>query len=162
MMLTLNGKPTRVAAHPMTRLLDVLREDCRLTGTKEGCGEGECGACTVLMDGQPINACLVPLAHARGARITTIEGLNGRHPLQRAFAEQGGAQCGICTPGMILAAVALGPRPSLNQMRVGLAGNLCRCTGYTAIYRSIRKASGSLTGLSATKARRARRPTSKT
>ena len=130
----------------MKRLLDVLREDCGLTGTKEGCGEGECGACTVLMDGQPINSCLVPLAQARGVRITTIEGLGGRHPLQRAFAEQGGAQCGICTPGMILAAVALGRRPSLDHMRVGLAGNLCRCTGYTAIYRSIRQASGSSTG----------------
>jgi aerobic-type carbon monoxide dehydrogenase small subunit (CoxS/CutS family) len=136
-----NHQRTRVRAHPMKRLLDVLREDCGLTGTKEGCGEGECGACTVLMEGQPINSCLVPLAQARGARITTIEGLGGRHPLQRAFAEQGGAQCGICTPGMILAAVALGPRPSLGRMRVGLAGNLCRCTGYTAIYRSIRSAS---------------------
>ena len=126
-----NHQRTRVRAHPMKRLLDVRREDCGLTGTKEGCGEGECGACTVLLEGQPINSCLVPLAHARGARITTIEGL------------------GICTPGMILAAVALGPRPSLGRMRVGLAGNLCRCTGYTAIYRSIRSASrgsaGSLT-----------------
>src|SRR4029077_12817985 len=125
---TLNGKRTRVDAHPMKRLLDVLREDCGLTGTKEGCGEGECGACTVLMDGQPINSCLVPLAQARGARITTIEGLGGRHPLQQAFTEQGGAQCGICTPGMILAAVALGRRPSFEDMRAGLAGNLCRCT----------------------------------
>ena len=154
MIFTLNGKRARVDAHPMKRLLDVLREDCGLTGTKEGCGEGECGACTVLMDGQPINSCLVPLAHARGVRITTIEGLGGRHPLQRAFAEQGGAQCGICTPGMILAAVALGRRPSLDHMRVGLAGNLCRCTGYTAIYRSIRQASGSSTGSLATKARK--------
>jgi len=152
MTLTVNHQRARVHAHPMKRLLDVLREDCGLTGTKEGCGEGECGACTVLIDGQPINSCLVPVAQARGARITTIEGLGGRHPLQRAFAEQGGAQCGICTPGMILAAVALGPRPSLDRMRVGLAGNLCRCTGYTAIYRSIRSASrgwagtGSLAG----------------
>jgi carbon-monoxide dehydrogenase small subunit len=103
----------------------------------------------------------VPLAHARGVRITTIEGLGGRHPLQRAFVEQGGAQCGICTPGMILAAVALGPRPSLDQMRVGLAGNLCRCTGYTAIYRSIRQASGSLKRSPATNARRSRRATRK-
>src|SRR5438067_13672061 len=107
MIFTLNGKRARVDAHPMTRLLDVLREDCRLTGTKEGCGEGECGACTVLLDGAPVNACLVPLAHAAGARVTTIEGLTG-HALQRAFVEQGGAQCGICTPGMIMAAVALG------------------------------------------------------
>jgi len=141
MILTLNGKRKRVHAHPMKRLLDVLREDCGLTGTKEGCGEGECGACTVLVDGQPVNSCLIPFAHADGVRLTTIEGLGGRHPLQRAFVESGGAQCGICTPGMILAAAALGPRPSLEKMRVGLAGNLCRCTGYTAIYRSIRRAS---------------------
>ena len=146
MTFTLNGKRARVRAHPMKRLLDALREDCGLTGTKEGCGEGECGACTVLIDGQPINSCLVPLAHARGVRVTTIEGLGGRHPLQRAFAEQGGAQCGICTPGMILAAVALGRSPSFDRMRVGLAGNLCRCTGYTAIYRSIRSASRASTG----------------
>jgi carbon-monoxide dehydrogenase small subunit len=146
MTLKVNGRRARVRAHPMKRLLDVLRDDCGLTGTKEGCGEGECGACTVLMDGQPINACLVPVAHARGAQITTIEGLGGRHPLQRAFVEQGGAQCGICTPGMILAAVALGEAPSLERMRAGLAGNLCRCTGYTAIYRSVRQASRSRAG----------------
>src|SRR5262249_24273431 len=124
------------------RLLDVLREDCRLPGTKEGCGEGECGACTVLLDGEPVNACLVPAAHAVGARVTTIEGLSGRHPLPRAFVAYGGAQCGICTPGMIMAAVALGPSPSLSEIRVGLAGNLCRCTGYSAIYRSIAHARG--------------------
>jgi carbon-monoxide dehydrogenase small subunit len=141
MTLTINGARTRVTAHPMTRLLDVLRETCRLTGTKEGCGEGECGACTVLVDGRPVNSCLVPVAQMRSARITTIEGLSGRHPLQRAFAEQGGAQCGICTPGMILAALALGTKPSLEDTRAGLAGNLCRCTGYTAIYRSVRNAS---------------------
>ncbi len=138
MQFTLNGRGTRVTAHSLKRLLDVLREDCGLTGTKEGCGEGECGACTVLVDGAPVNACLLPLAHVDGARVTTIEGLGGRHPLQRAFVEHGGAQCGICTPGMILAAVALGPTPSLSAMRTGLAGNLCRCTGYSAIYRSIR------------------------
>jgi carbon-monoxide dehydrogenase small subunit/xanthine dehydrogenase small subunit len=140
MRFTLNGARCRVAAHPMKRLLDVLREDCGLTGTKEGCGEGECGACTVLVDGAAVNACLVPFAQVGGARVTTIEGLGGRHPLQRAFVELGGAQCGICTPGMIMAAVALGPKPSLDAMRVGLAGNLCRCTGYSAIYRSIRRA----------------------
>jgi aerobic-type carbon monoxide dehydrogenase small subunit (CoxS/CutS family) len=139
----LNGRPTAIEAHPLTRLLDVLRERCHLTGTKEGCGEGECGACTVLIDGAAVNSCLVPFAHVAGTSVTTIEGLDGRHPLQRAFAEQGGAQCGICTPGMILAAVALGRRPSLQQVREGLAGNLCRCTGYTAIYRSIAQASGS-------------------
>ena len=113
MYFTLNGKRTRVDAHPMKRLLDVLREDCGLTGTKEGCGEGECGACTVLVNGLPVNSCLIPLAHAGRTRVTTIEGLGGRHPLQRAFVELGGAQCGICTPGMIMAAVALGSRPSL-------------------------------------------------
>ena len=139
----LNGKRVRIAAHPMKRLLDVLREDCALTGTKEGCGEGECGACTVLVGRAPVNSCLVPLAHVAGARVTTIEGLRGRHPLQRAFVEHGGAQCGICTPGMIMAAVALGPNPSLEEIRVGLAGNLCRCTGYSAIYRSIAAATHS-------------------
>jgi carbon-monoxide dehydrogenase small subunit len=137
MRFTLNGKRVDVSAHPMKRLLDVLREDCELTGTKEGCGEGECGACTVLIDGKPVNSCLVPVAHVTRARVTTIEGLSGRHPLQRAFVEHGGAQCGICTPGMIMAAVALGGRPSPAKIRVGLAGNLCRCTGYSAIYRSI-------------------------
>ena len=133
----LNGKRVQLNVHPLKRLLDVLREDCALTGTKEGCGEGECGACTVLIDGVPVNSCLVPAAHANGARVTTIEGLDGRHPLQHAFVEHGGAQCGICTPGMIMAAVALGKRPTLETIRVGLAGNLCRCTGYSAIYRSI-------------------------
>src|SRR5437870_7610484 len=112
MQLILNGKRLRLDAHPLKRLLDVLREDCGLTGTKEGCGEGECGACTVLVDGMPVNSCLIPLAHVDGARVTTIEGLSGRHPLQRAFVEHGGAQCGICTPGMIMAAVALGSKRS--------------------------------------------------
>ena len=140
MRLTLNGKRTRVNVHPLKRLLDVLREDCALTGTKEGCGEGECGACTVLVDGVPVNSCLVPAAQVDGTRVTTIEGLDGRHPLQGAFVEYGGAQCGICTPGMIMAAVALGRKPTLQQIRVGLAGNLCRCTGYMAIYRSIEAA----------------------
>jgi aerobic-type carbon monoxide dehydrogenase small subunit (CoxS/CutS family) len=138
--IILNGKRTRIDAHPMKRLLDALREDCALTGTKEGCGEGECGACTVLVDGLPVNSCLVPLAQVAGARVTTIEGLRGSHPLQRAFVDQGGAQCGICTPGMIMAAVALGRKPSMDEIRTGLAGNLCRCTGYSAIYRSIQKA----------------------
>jgi carbon-monoxide dehydrogenase small subunit len=140
LQLRINGKTRRLDVHPLKRLLDVLREDCALTGTKEGCGEGECGACTVLIDGEPVNSCLVPAAHADGARVTTIEGLGGRHPLQRAFVEEGGAQCGICTPGMIMAAVALGRAPSLEAIKVGLAGNLCRCTGYSAIYRSIEKA----------------------
>ncbi|MEI6668495.1 MAG: (2Fe-2S)-binding protein [Acidobacteriota bacterium] len=136
----LNGKRVALRAHPMRRLLDVLREDCHLTGTKEGCGEGECGACTVLVDGQAVNACLVPVTHVEGARVSTIEALNGRHPLQRAFVEHGGTQCGICTPGMVMAAVALGPRPTRTQARIGLAGNLCRCTGYEGIYRAIKAA----------------------
>lgn len=137
MRFTLNGRRVAIDAHPMTRLLDAVREHCGLTGTKEGCGEGECGACTVLVDGQPVNSCLVPLAQVANARVTTIEGLKGSHPLQKAFVRFGGAQCGICTPGMILAAVALGPRPSRAAMKTGLAGNICRCTGYTAIYESI-------------------------
>jgi aerobic-type carbon monoxide dehydrogenase small subunit (CoxS/CutS family) len=140
MRFTLNGKRVGVKAHPMKRLLDVLREDCRLTGTKEGCGEGECGACTVLIDGRPVNACLVPLIQVDGSAVTTIEGLNGTHRLQEAFVAEGGAQCGICTPGMIMASVALGPRPTLKAVREGLAGNLCRCTGYAAIYRSVARA----------------------
>jgi aerobic carbon-monoxide dehydrogenase small subunit len=140
MRLTLNGTRTRLAVHPMKRLLDVLREDCGLTGTKEGCGEGECGACTILIDRLPVNSCLIPASHADGASVTTIEGLHGKHRLQRAFVALGGAQCGICTPGMIMAAVALGRKPSLDAIRVGLAGNLCRCTGYQAIYRSIQQA----------------------
>ena len=140
MRFTLNGQEVEMEAHPMKRLLDVLREECGLTGTKEGCGEGECGACTVLLDGQPVVSCLVPFAQVSGAAVTTIEGLGGNHPLQRAFVELGGAQCGICTPGMIMAAVALGPKPSLDQIRQGLAGNLCRCTGYEAIYRAVQSA----------------------
>jgi aerobic carbon-monoxide dehydrogenase small subunit len=137
MRLTLNGASMDVDAHPMKRLLDVLREECGLTGTKEGCGEGECGACTVLVDGQPVCACLIPWAHADGKVITTIEGLADEHPLQQAFMDEVGAQCGICTPGMILATIALGPNPTLDQIKQGLAGNLCRCTGYEAIYRAI-------------------------
>jgi aerobic-type carbon monoxide dehydrogenase small subunit (CoxS/CutS family) len=121
----------------MTRLLDALRQECGLTGTKEGCGEGECGACTVLIDGQPVNSCLMPLAQAEGTRVTTIEGLGGKHPLQQAFVQFGGAQCGICTPGMILAALALGPKPSLAAMKTGLAGNICRCTGYVGIVQAV-------------------------
>ncbi len=140
MKFTLNGKSRNVAAPPMKRLLDVLRQECGLTGTKEGCGEGECGACTVLVDGLPVNSCLVPFAQVGGAAVTTIEGLGGNHPLQESFVVEGGAQCGICTPGMILAAVALPRRASLPEIRVGLAGNICRCTGYTAIYRAVRKA----------------------
>lgn len=140
MRFVLNGKAVDVRAHPMKRLLDVLREDCELTGTKEGCGEGECGACTVLLDGQAVNACLVPFGQVRGRTVLTIEGLNGKHPLQGAFITEGGTQCGICTPGMVLAAAALPPNPTLDDVRTGLAGNICRCTGYEGIYRAITKA----------------------
>ncbi|HEX9892844.1 MAG TPA: (2Fe-2S)-binding protein [Gemmatimonadales bacterium] len=140
MRFVLNGRDTDVDPPPMARLLDVLREQCGLTGTKEGCGEGECGACTVLLDGQAVCACLVPVAQVAGSEVTTIEGLGGDHPLQHAFMDEVGAQCGICTPGMILAATTLGKRPSMEKIRTGLAGNLCRCTGYAAIYRAVRKA----------------------
>ena len=140
MRFTLNGGEVEVSAPPMTRLLDVLRGECGLTGTKEGCGEGECGACTVLIGGDAVCSCLVPVAQVEGADVVTIEGLGDDHPLQRAFMDEIGAQCGICTPGMILTAITLGPRPSLAKIRQGLAGNLCRCTGYEAIYRAIHRA----------------------
>ena len=139
MRVTLNSVPRDLACPPAARLLDVLREECGLTGTKEGCGEGECGACTVLVDGAAVCSCLVPAIQVSGASITTIEGLGEDHPLPRAFMDEVGAQCGICTPGMIMTAVTLGPRPSLPRIRAALAGNLCRCTGYEAIYRAIRK-----------------------
>ena len=139
MKFTLNGSAREVAAHPASRLIDVLREECGLTGTKEGCGEGECGACTVLIDGEPVCSCIIPVSQAAGAEVTTIEGLNGEHPLQKLFMDEVGAQCGICTPGMIMAAISLGDRPTLEEVRVALAGNLCRCTGYSAIYRAIMK-----------------------
>lgn len=141
-----NGESHAVEVFPMARLLDVLREDLRLTGTKEGCGEGECGACTVIVNGEIINSCLVPVAQAAGARITTIEGVANRdqlHAVQQAFIEHGGAQCGICTPGMILAAVDLlerNPAPTEAEIRTGLAGNLCRCTGYMKIFESVVRA----------------------
>jgi aerobic-type carbon monoxide dehydrogenase small subunit (CoxS/CutS family) len=126
--------------HPMARLLDVLRAS-GLTGTKEGCGEGECGACTVVVDGLAVNSCLVPVAQVEGCRVQTIEGVRSGHPLPEAFVTEAGAQCGICTPGMIMSALTLPPRPTLEEVREGLAGNLCRCTGYSAIYRSIAAAS---------------------
>jgi aerobic carbon-monoxide dehydrogenase small subunit len=141
MRFTLNSGEVDVDVSPMARLLDVLREECGLTGTKEGCGEGECGACTVLVNGEAVCSCLVPVAQIEGAEVTTIEGLGDEHPLQRAFMDEVGAQCGICTPGMILTAVTLGSRPTLAKIREGLAGNLCRCTGYEAIYRAIRRIS---------------------
>ncbi len=139
MKFTLNGAATDVTSHPMTRLMDVLRVECGLTGTKEGCGEGECGACTVLVNGAPVCSCLVPLAQVEGSDVLTIEGLNGEHPLQQLFMNEVGAQCGICTPGMILTALSLGPAPTLDDIKTTLAGNLCRCTGYSAIYRAVCK-----------------------
>ena len=144
-----NGTPCRVDVYPMERLLDVLRRALGLTGTKEGCGEGECGACSVVVDGQLVNSCLVPVLQAAGCDVLTVEGLakNGRlHSLQEAFANTGGAQCGICTPGMIMASYQLlerFPHPTDEQVREGLAGNLCRCTGYQKIFDAVRQASGS-------------------
>lgn len=141
--LTVNGEAKKVLAYPMERLLDVLRNNLGLTGAKEGCGEGECGSCSVLLDGILVNSCLIPVAQANGARIVTIEGMSAHammKPLQEAFLECGGAQCGICTPGMILAAVHLlekKPEPALADIREGLAGNLCRCTGYMQIFEAI-------------------------
>ena len=126
-------------SHPASRLLDVLREECHLTGTKEGCGEGECGACTVLIDGEPVCSCIIPVGQVESSDVVTIEGLGGTHPLQELFMNEVGAQCGICTPGMILAAMTLGPEPTLDDVKTALAGNLCRCTGYSAIYRAILK-----------------------
>ena len=141
MRFTLNGAEVDVGAHPMARLLDVLRLDLGLTGTKEGCGEGECGACTVLIDGQPVCSCLVPVSQAEGTTVVSIEGLGDDHPLQHLFMNEVGAQCGICTPGMILAALSLEniAEPTLDDVKVALAGNLCRCTGYSAIYRAVFK-----------------------
>ena len=143
---TVNGESRSVETFPMSRLLDVLREELQLTGTKEGCGEGECGACTVILDGRIVNSCLVPVAQASGSSITTIEGVatEGKlHNVQQAFIDHGGAQCGICTPGMILAAVDLlnrNPQPTEADIRTGLAGNLCRCTGYMKIFESVVRA----------------------
>ena len=139
-----NGESHTLNCYPMERLLDVLREQLRLTGTKEGCGEGECGACTIMLDGKIVNSCLVPAAQASGSNITTIEGIAGSddklHAVQQAFIECGGAQCGICTPGMVIAAVDLlnrNPNPTEADIREGLAGNLCRCTGYMKIFASV-------------------------
>ena len=140
MKFLVNGRPCELDVHPLRRLLDVLREECRLTGSKEGCGEGECGACTVLVDGEPVVSCLVPCAQVEGREVTTIEGLSGEHPLQRAMMREVGAQCGICTPGVVMAALPLVEaerRPTLARVREALAGNLCRCTGYEAIHRAV-------------------------
>ncbi|HEX8352874.1 MAG TPA: (2Fe-2S)-binding protein [Pyrinomonadaceae bacterium] len=143
---TVNGEAVTLDAYPFARLLDVLREGLRLTGTKEGCGEGECGACSVLINGELVNSCLVPAAQVEGAEVLTVEGVaDGErlHAVQRAMIECGGAQCGICTPGMVLAAVSLlarNPAPTDADIREGLAGNLCRCTGYTKIFDAVVRA----------------------
>lgn len=139
-----NHRDVTVRVHPMARLLDVLRQDLHLTGTKEGCGEGECGACSIVINGELANSCLLPALQAEGASITTIEGLapgeDELHAVQQAFITHGGAQCGICTPGMVLAAATLlerCPNPTEEDIRVGLAGNLCRCTGYMRIFEAV-------------------------
>jgi carbon-monoxide dehydrogenase small subunit len=142
----INGKTMSLEAHPMARLLDVLREEAGLTGTKEGCGEGECGACSIEMDGVLVNSCLIPALQAEGAKIRTIEGVAEAAELsavQQAFLTYGGAQCGICTPGMILAArnlLSRNAQPTENEIREALSGNLCRCTGYTKIFESVLEA----------------------
>jgi carbon-monoxide dehydrogenase small subunit len=143
---TINNQEKSIEAPPMKRLLDVLREDLHLTGTKEGCGEGECGACAILMNGDLVNSCLIPSLQAEGTEITTIEGLaidERLRPVQQCFLEEGGAQCGICTPGMILATYHLlekHPQPTLLQIQEGLNGNLCRCTGYMRIFKAVQQA----------------------
>lgn len=143
--LTVNGQQHRLETYPLRRLLDILREDLGLTGTKEGCGEGECGACSVLLNDELVNSCLVPAMQVDGARISTIEGVGHEgelHELQKAFAECGAAQCGICTPGMVMASIhllAATPHPSMEQIREGLSGNLCRCTGYQKIFEAVYK-----------------------
>ncbi|MBM4365097.1 MAG: (2Fe-2S)-binding protein [Deltaproteobacteria bacterium] len=133
-----NGKDVQTEAASMSRLLDVLREEFRYTGPKEGCGEGECGACTVRIDGEPVMSCLVPVCQVEGAEVQTVEGLAQPvvHAVQSAFLQHGAAQCGICTPGFLMAAAALlddNPHPTREEARVALAGNLCRCTGYQKI-----------------------------
>ncbi len=144
--LTVNQQPCEVEVYPMARLLDVLREELRLTGTKEGCGEGECGACSVMLDGRLVNSCLIPIQQADGASIETIEGVAEGAKLQaiqQAFITHGAAQCGICTPGMVMAAIELlntHPDPTDEQIRTGLAGNICRCTGYMRIFEAIVRA----------------------
>ena len=141
--LIVNGESRTIQAWPMARLLDVIREDLNLTGTKEGCGEGECGACSVILNGKLVNSCLVPAVQAEGAELRTIEGIASEeqlHGVQESFLHCGGAQCGICTPGMVMAAVDLlhrCPHPDEGQIRDGLAGNLCRCTGYVKIVDSV-------------------------
>jgi aerobic carbon-monoxide dehydrogenase small subunit len=145
---TLNGEPVEVEIEPHLTLLQVLRDYLELTGTKEGCGAGECGACTVILDGKTVNSCIFPAAEVEGRSVTTIEGLadakGNLHPIQKAFIEQGAIQCGFCTPGMVLSAKALldeKPKPTEDEIRDGIAGNLCRCTGYLQIIQAIKTAS---------------------
>lgn len=144
--MTLNGEKVEVPVKPSVLLVDVLREEIRLTGTKEACGRGECGACTILLDGRTVNACITPALHAMGKEVWTIEGLGAPgklHPIQEAFIEQGAVQCGYCTPGMILATKALldqNPNPTEQEVRLGLSGNLCRCTGYVKIVKAVQVA----------------------
>jgi carbon-monoxide dehydrogenase small subunit len=141
-----NGVPTEVLTEPNRSLLEVLRDSLEMTGTKEGCGTGDCGACTVLLEGRPVTSCLLLAPEAEGRRVITVEGLAERgklHPVQQTFVEQGGLQCGICTPGMILSAVALlerNPQPTEDEIRYAIAGNLCRCTGYDKIVRAVESA----------------------
>jgi carbon-monoxide dehydrogenase small subunit len=148
--LEVNGTTYELAVRPWRTLLEVLREDLQLTGTKEGCGLGECGACTVLLNGETVNSCLVLAAEADGGKIVTIEGLaegDKLHPVQQAFIDNGGLQCGFCSPGMIMSAKALldeNPTPTDEEIKKGIAGNLCRCTGYAKIFDSIRAASAAL------------------
>lgn len=148
--LTVNDKSYDLQVKPWATLLEVLREDLGLTGTKEGCGIGECGACTVIMDGKAVNACIVLATEANGSSVTTIEGLangTGLHPIQEAFLEKGGMQCGFCTPGMIVATKVLlddNPRPTEEEIRRGLSGNFCRCTGYAKIFESVEAAAAKM------------------
>jgi carbon-monoxide dehydrogenase small subunit len=143
--LLVNGAQHELETNPMRRLLDVLRVDLSLTGTKEGCGEGECGACSVFVDGKLVNSCLIPVLDVDGCEVVTIEGVSQikLQPLQKAFLEAGAAQCGICTPGMLMASLELlgkKTKPSMEEIREGLAGNLCRCTGYMRIFEAVQKA----------------------
>ena len=157
--LTVNGREVACETDAETRLLDLLREDLSLTGTKEGCGEGECGACTVLLDGRPVNSCLILAPSADGKEVLTIEGLadgDRLHPIQQAFVETGGVQCGFCTPGFVMAAYALlakTPRPTDDEIRSALEGNLCRCTGYERIVAAVRLAAERMATDTATQSR---------
>jgi len=148
----LNGKEVSAETDPRRSLLRVLREDFCLTGTKEGCGKGECGACTVLLDGEPVNSCIIPAGQAAGKTVLTIEGLsrgNRLHPIQAAFIEEGAVQCGFCIPGMVLSAKSLLDKqndPSIKDIKKAISGNICRCTGYTKIIQAVKKAAGKLAG----------------